>query len=116
MTENQNITSALWISKLSVSDLANQTWCNLEFAFETLHYPWIPSSTTVWMNSMVALYWGNNPEKQWIVFVVKHVQKVGTISNAVDTNWVQLEVSQWLMNVTDECTITMINNKFWREP
>ena len=37
---------------------------------------WPISSTTIWMDSMVALYWLTNPAKAWKVFVANRVRKI----------------------------------------
>ena len=45
-------------------------------------------STTVWMGSMVALYWITKPGKQWRVFVANRAQKIAKeISNEVGITW-----------------------------
>ncbi len=54
--------------------------------WRALHYLPI-ASTTVWMDSMVALYWITNPGKQWKVFIANRVQKIAEITNEIGITW-----------------------------
>ncbi len=54
--------------------------------WRALHYLPI-ASTTVWMDSMVVLYWITNPGKQWKVFVANRVQKIAEITNEIGITW-----------------------------
>ena len=42
----------------------------------TALHRWPIKSNTVWMDSMVALYWITNPWKGWKVFVANRVKKI----------------------------------------
>jgi hypothetical protein len=42
---------------------------------------WPIASVTVWMDSMVALYWICNPGKSWKVFVSDRVRKIAEITH-----------------------------------
>ena len=44
-------------------------------------------SVTVWMDSLVALYWISSPEKAWKVFVANRVKKIAEITEDVDIQW-----------------------------
>ena len=48
---------------------------------------WPIVSTTVWMDSMVALYWISNPSKSWKVFVANRVQKIAEITSEIGISW-----------------------------
>ena len=37
---------------------------------------WPISSTTIWMDSMIALHWLTNPAKAWKVLVANRVSKI----------------------------------------
>ena len=44
-------------------------------------------SITVWMNSMVALYWITNPDKTWKTFVYNRAQKISEITEENKVKW-----------------------------
>lgn len=48
---------------------------------------WLIKSTTIWMDSMTALYWICNPGKPWKVFVSNHVRKIAEITNDLQITW-----------------------------
>ena len=48
---------------------------------------WPIVSTTVWMDSMVALYWITNPGKPWKVFVANRVKKMAEITGETGISW-----------------------------
>ena len=48
---------------------------------------WPTVSTTVWMDSMVALYWITNPGKPWKVFVANRVKKMADITGETGISW-----------------------------
>ena len=48
---------------------------------------WPVETVTVWMDSMVALYWILNPGKSWKVFVVNRVRKMARITEEVGIQW-----------------------------
>ena len=48
---------------------------------------WPIVSTTVWMDSMVALYWIRNPGKPWKVFVSNRVKKMAEITGETGISW-----------------------------
>ena len=48
---------------------------------------WPIVSTTVWMDSMVALYWIRNPGKPWKVFVANRVKNVAEITGETGIVW-----------------------------
>ena len=53
---------------------------------QALHH-WPIQSITVWMDSMVALYWICNPGKQWKVFVANRVNKIAEITAQTGIQW-----------------------------
>ena len=48
---------------------------------------WPISSTTIWMDSMVALYWLTNPAKAWKVFVANRVRKIAEATSEIGITW-----------------------------
>ena len=48
---------------------------------------WPIRSVTIWMDSMVALYWISNPEKSWKVFVANRVRTIAQISRKLEIQW-----------------------------
>ena len=48
---------------------------------------WSVKSITVWMDSMVALYWILNPGKSWKVFVANRVRKIAQITEEIKIQW-----------------------------
>ena len=48
---------------------------------------WPISSTTIWMNSMVALYYLTNPPKAWEVFVANRVRKITEATSEIGFTW-----------------------------
>lgn len=48
---------------------------------------WLIKSTTIWMDSMMALYWICNPGKPWKVFVSNRVRKIAEITNDLQITW-----------------------------
>eukprot|EP00795_Rhopilema_esculentum_P006372 gene6372-biopygen7981 len=48
---------------------------------------WPITSINVWMDSMVALFWINNPGKQWKAFVANRVRKITEIGNEIGIEW-----------------------------
>ena len=48
---------------------------------------WPLESITVWMDSMVALYWILNPGKSWKVFVENRVRKIAQITEEIEIQW-----------------------------
>ena len=48
---------------------------------------WPVETVTVWMDSMVALYWILNPGKSWKVFVANRVRKIAQITEEVGIQW-----------------------------
>ena len=48
---------------------------------------WPIRSVTIWMDSMVALYWISNPGKSWKVFVANRVRKIAQISRELEIQW-----------------------------
>ena len=48
---------------------------------------WPVASVTVWMDSMVALYWISNPGKLWKVFVSNRVRKIAEITQETGIEW-----------------------------
>ena len=48
---------------------------------------WPIASVTVWMDSMVALYWICNPGKSWKVFVSNRVRKIAEITHETGIIW-----------------------------
>ena len=44
---------------------------------------WTISSVTIWMDSMVALYWISSPRRPWKVFVANRVRKIAEITEEV---------------------------------
>ncbi len=48
---------------------------------------WPIASVTIWMDSMVALYWICNPGKSWKVFVSNRVRKIAEITHEIGIIW-----------------------------
>ena len=48
---------------------------------------WPISSVTIWMDSMVALYWITNPERPWKVFVANRVRKIAETTKEIEVKW-----------------------------
>ena len=48
---------------------------------------WPISSSTIWMDSMVALYWLTNPAKAWKVFVANRVRKIAEATSEIGNTW-----------------------------
>ena len=48
---------------------------------------WPIRSTTIWMDSMVALYWITNPGKGWKVFVANRVKKIAETTSPINITW-----------------------------
>ncbi|XP_048575296.1 uncharacterized protein LOC116604510 [Nematostella vectensis] len=48
---------------------------------------WPITSVTVWMDSLVALYWICNPGRQWKTFVSNRVRKIAEITNETPITW-----------------------------
>ena len=50
---------------------------------------WPIKSVTIWMDSMVALYWITNPGRGWKVFVVvaNRVKKIAETTGPIDVTW-----------------------------
>jgi len=48
---------------------------------------WPIVSTTVWMDSMVALNWITDPGKPWKVFVANRVKNVAEITGETGISW-----------------------------
>ena len=45
------------------------------------------ASLTVWMDSLVALFWISNPAKSWKVFVADRVRKITSITAEIGIQW-----------------------------
>ena len=60
---------------------------------------WPIKSTTIWMDSMVALYWKTNPGRPWKVFVSNRVRKMAETTNDVNIDWKYCPTS---MNLADQ--------------
>ena len=48
---------------------------------------WPIGSTTIWMDSMVALYWLTNPAKALKVFVANRVRKIAEATSEIGITW-----------------------------
>ena len=48
---------------------------------------WPIGSVTVWMDSLVALFWISSPGKSWKVFVANRVRKIASITTEVGIEW-----------------------------
>ena len=48
---------------------------------------WPIKSVIIWMDSLVALFWINNPGKAWKVFVANRVKKMAEITDEVNIVW-----------------------------
>ena len=48
---------------------------------------WPIGSTTIWMDSMAALYWLTNPAKTWKVFVANRVRKIAEATSETGITW-----------------------------
>lgn len=60
---------------------------NLAKNINTALLRWPIKSTTIWMDSMTALYWICNPGKPWKVFVSNRVRKIAEITNDSKIVW-----------------------------
>ena len=59
---------------------------------------WPIGSTTIWMDSMVALYWLTYPAKTWKVFVANRVRKITEGTSEIGITWKYVPSD---MNLTD---------------
>ena len=48
---------------------------------------WAVMSVTIWMDSMVSLFWISRPEKSWKVFVSNRTRKIAEITQEVGIRW-----------------------------
>ena len=48
---------------------------------------WPIKSVIIWMDSLVALFWINNPGKAWKVFVANRVKKIAEITDELNIVW-----------------------------
>ena len=48
---------------------------------------WPISSTTIWTDSVVALYWLTNPAKAWKVFVANRVREITVATSEIGITW-----------------------------
>ena len=48
---------------------------------------WPVRSTTIWMDSLVALYWISNPGKPWKTFVSNRVKKIAETTSEIGITW-----------------------------
>ena len=75
---------------------------------------WPIGSTTIWMNSIVALYWLTNPAKAWKVFVANRVRKIAEAISEIGITWQYFPTD---MNLTDlasrRATISKMERGNW---
>ena len=71
-------------------------------------------SVTVWMDSLVALYWISSPGKAWKVFVANRVKKIAEITEEVGIQWKYVPSEN---NVADAgsrgISLNQMKNKDW---
>ncbi len=71
-------------------------------------------SVTVWMDSLVALYWISNPGKSWKVFVANRVKKIAQITEEIGIRWKYVPSEK---NVADAgsrgATLDQMERKNW---
>ena len=48
---------------------------------------WPIKSVTIWMDSMVAVYWITNPGRGWKVFVASRVKRIAETTGPIDVTW-----------------------------
>ncbi|XP_068671092.1 uncharacterized protein [Montipora foliosa] len=75
---------------------------------------WPISSTTIWMDSTVVLYWLTNPTKAWKVFVANRVRKIAEATSEIGITWKYVPTD---MNLTDlgsrGATIAKMERENW---
>ena len=86
------LTSKSRISKRNTSIarlelIGGQMAANLAKNLHNVLRGWPVKSITVWMDSMVALYWILNPGKSWKVFVSNRVRKMAQITEEFEIQW-----------------------------
>ena len=86
------LTSKSRISKRGTSTarlelISGQMVANLAKNIHNALRGWPVKSITVWMDSMVALYWILNPGRSWKVFVANRVRKIAQITKQVKIQW-----------------------------
>ena len=77
--QNTTIARLELVSGQMAANMARNLWRALN--------RWPIKSITIWMDSMVALYWITNPGKQWKVFVANRVLKIASVTSEVGINW-----------------------------
>ena len=60
---------------------------------------WPISSTTIWMDSMVALHWLTNPAKAWKVFVANRVRKIAEATSEIGITWKYVPTEMYLADL-----------------
>ncbi|KAL9976623.1 hypothetical protein ACROYT_G013945 [Oculina patagonica] len=67
--------------------VVEQVTANMAKNISTALQRWPIKSTTIWMDSMVALYWITNPGKGWKVFVANRVKKIAETTGPINITW-----------------------------
>ena len=77
---------------------------------------WPISSTTIWMDSMVAVYWLTNPPKAWKVFLANRVRKIAEATSEIGITWKYVP-THTCMNLADlgsrGATIAKMERGIW---
>ena len=75
---------------------------------------WPINGVTVWMDSLVALFWINNPSKPWKVFVANRVKKIAQITDEVNITWKYCPTKMNLADLGSRgASIDKLHNQEW---
>ena len=75
---------------------------------------WPINGVTVWMDSLVALFWINNPGKPWKVFVANRVKKIAQITDEVNITWKYCPTKMNLADLGSRgASIDKLHNQEW---
>lgn len=72
---------------------------------------WPIKSVTIWMGSRLALFWLNNPRKNWKVFVADRVKKTPEITNEIIIVWKYWPAKMHLADLGIGGGLPLINSK-----
>ena len=86
------LTSKSWISKRSTSIarlelVSGHMAANMAKNLHSALRRWPIRSTTIWMDSTVALYWITNSGKGWKVFVANRVKTIAETTGPINVTW-----------------------------
>ena len=75
---------------------------------------WPINGVTVWMDSLVALFWINNSGKPWKVFVANRVKKIAQITDEVNITWKYCPTKMNLADLGSRgASIDKLHNQEW---